>query len=307
MVVISAHELTKRFGEVTAVEGLNMEVNEGEVIGFLGPNGAGKTTTIRMLAGIISPTSGYAVVAGQRTDKDVEKLHEAIGLLTESPGFYNRLSAQRNLEYFAGFYSELDIDTQVKKYLGLMGLWERRHDKVGTFSKGMRQRLALARAILHEPPVLFLDEPTAGLDPEVSRDVRELIGELSVKGHTIFLSTHNLAEAEFLCHRIAVIRTRLIALDTPDDLRQRLSHHEVSVKLEAFDIAVLNAINELHFVKHLRQDGDQLLVEIADPRQNRPELVKKIVDAGGRVLTVSEERHSLEDVYLNLVQEEANP
>jgi len=170
MVLIEAHELTKRFGERTAVEALTLEVEEGEVLGLLGPNGAGKTTTIRILAGIIAPSSGCAVVAGRRTDHEVEELHELIGFLPEAPGFYERLSARRNLEYFAGFYSNIDISAQVEKYLKLMGLWERRHDKVGTFSKGMEQRPALARALLHEPKMLFLDEPTAGLDPEAARE-----------------------------------------------------------------------------------------------------------------------------------------
>jgi ABC-2 type transport system ATP-binding protein len=221
MALIEALELTKRFGERTAVEGLTLRVEEGEILGLLGPNGAGKTTTIRMLTGIIAPTSGYAVVAGLRTDREVEELHEHIGLLPEAPGFYERLSARRNLEYFAGFYSNLQVSAQVDKYLKLMGLWERRDGKVGTFSKGMKQRLALARALLHEPKVLFLDEPTAGLDPEAAREVRELILKLREEGRTILLSTHNLVEAEELCDRIAVLRTRMVALDTPEGRRSQ--------------------------------------------------------------------------------------
>ncbi|MBE9482234.1 MAG: ABC transporter ATP-binding protein, partial [Chloroflexi bacterium] len=229
MAVIETFGLSRSFGNIVAVEDLTLEVEQGEVLGFLGPNGAGKTTTIRMLAGTIAPTRGYAIVAGFRTDHEVERLHEVIGLLTEAPGFYNRLSAKRNLEFFAGFYPDIDIQTQVEKYLRLMGLWERCHDKVGTFSKGMKQRLALARALLHEPPVLFLDEPTAGLDPEAAREVREFIKSLSQQGRTIFLSTHNLAEAEFLCHRVALFRRQMLALDTPDNLRQRLFNCQVLV------------------------------------------------------------------------------
>jgi ABC-2 type transport system ATP-binding protein len=302
VVMIEAHGLTRRFGETTAVEDLSLEAEEGEVLGFLGPNGAGKTTTIRMLSGIISPTSGYAVVAGWRTDRNIEQLHEAIGLLTETLGLYNRLSARRNLEFFAGFYPQLKVSAQVEKYLRAMGLWERREDKVGTFSKGMRQRLALARALLHEPKVLFLDEPTAGLDPEAAGEVRELIGRLSGEGRTIFLSTHNLAEAELLCHRIAVVRARLLALDTPERLRQRLFHRQVAVRLQKLEGSVVEAVRKLVFVNNLHQEGDRLLVELADPEQNRPELVKCIVEAGGRVMEVSEERHSLEEVYLSLVR-----
>ena len=306
MAMIEAYGLTRKFGELVAVEDLSLEMAEGEILAFLGPNGAGKTTTIRMLSGIISPTSGYAVVAGRRTDEKVEQLHEVIGLLTETPGFYDRLSAHRNLEFYAGFYTDLNIDHQIEKYLKMMGLWERREDKVGTFSKGMKQRLALARALLHEPQVLFLDEPTAGLDPEVAREVRELIKRLSEEGRTIFLSTHNLTEAELLCHRIAVVQTRLLALDTAEKLRQRLFRRQVAVQLESLPSIIVETVAKLTFVQHVKQDGNQLLVELDDPGSNRPELVRHIVEAGGRIMAVSEERHSLEEVYLNLVREDKN-
>jgi len=307
MIVIETHELTKKFGGIVAVDGLNLEVAEGEVLGYLGPNGAGKTTTIRMLAGIIAPTSGYAVVAGLRPDREPERLHEVIGLLTESPGFYERLSARRNLEYFAGFYPGVDVYKRVGEYLKLMGLWERRADRVGTFSKGMKQRLALARALLHQPEVLFLDEPTAGLDPEAAQEVRGIIDRLGREGHTIFLSTHNLTEAEQLCRRIAVIRTRLVALDTPDGLRRRLFRRQIVVQLEAAADAVVAAVRALPCVTGVSRDGNGLLVELTDPEKNRPELVKGIVEAGGRIMEVTEKRHSLEDVYLNLVRDGGEP
>jgi len=306
MEIIEAYELTRRFGDLTAVAELSLEVGEGEVVGFLGPNGAGKTTTIRMLAGIIAPTSGYAVVAGLRPDREPERLHEAIGLLTENSGFYHRLSAHRNLQFFAGFYTNLDADRQVEKYLKMMGLWERREDKVGNFSKGMKQRLALARALLHEPKVLFLDEPTAGLDPEAAQEVRDTIRKLSSEGRTIFLSIHNLTEAELLCHRIAVVRTQLLALDTPENLRQRLFRRQVVVRLDTLPDSIVKTVEELPFVQNLERDENQLTIELGDPEIHRPELVKSIVEAGGRVVAVSEERHSLEEVYLSLVHEERN-
>ena len=306
MAVIEAHGLAKSFGERAAVDDLSLDAGEGEVLGLLGPNGAGKTTTIRMLAGIIAPTSGHATVAGIRPDGESERLHEFIGLLTESPGFYERLSAAKNLEYFAGFYSTVDAPAQVEKYLRRMALWERRHDRVAAFSKGMKQKLALARALLHEPRVLFLDEPTAGLDPEAAREVRGMIQRLGEEGRTIFLSTHNLAEAELLCHRIAVIRTRLLALDTAEHLRWHLFRREVRVRLEAVEQPVVDAVTGLAFVQRVERDGASLVIEMADPQTNRPELVKCIVDAGGRVLAVSEEQHSLEQVYLTLISEEAD-
>ncbi len=304
MAMIEAHGLTKKFGEITAVADLSLEVAEGEVLAFLGPNGAGKTTTIRMLSGIISPTSGYAIVAGQRTGDNVEQLHESIGLLTESPGFYQHLSARRNLEFFGGFYNNLNINHQVEKYLKAMGLWERKEGKVGTFSKGMKQRLALARALLHEPKVLFLDEPTAGLDPEAAHEVRDLVKRLSLEGRTIFLSTHNLTEAELLCRRIAIIRTQLLALDTAENLRQRLFRRQVIIQLESLPGSLVELVGKLPFVQQVKSEENRLLVELKDPESSRPELVKRIVEAGGKIMAVSEEQHSLEEVYLSLVGEE---
>lgn len=305
MPLIEVYGLTKRFGSSVAVEDLNLAVEQGEVLGLLGPNGAGKTTTIRMLAGMISATSGYALVAGHRTDGDVEQLHEAIGLLTERPGHYGRLSARRNLEFFAGFYRNIDAGAQVDRYIRAVGLQDRQDDKAGTFSKGMQQRLALARALLHEPKVLFLDEPTAGLDPEAAEEVRGLVKSLSGEGRTILISTHNLAEAEVLCHRVAVIRTKLIAIDTPDGLRRRLFRRRVFVRLETVNTGLVEALSSLPYVESIEQDGARLFVELGDPEAEKPEVVREIVARGGNVMEVGEEQHSLEEVYLNLIKEEA--
>lgn len=302
-IIIESFDLTRKFGNLTAVEDLNIQVNKGEILGFLGPNGAGKTTSIRMLAGTIAPTRGHAVVAGIRTDKEVERLHEVIGLLTEAPGFYERLTARENLLYFARFYN-INADLQVDKYLKKMDLWERRNHKVGTFSKGMKQRLALARALVHEPEVLFLDEPTAGLDPKSAREVRELILKLKEEGRTIFLSTHNLEEAELLCDQIAVFRTRLVVLDTPYNLRNSLFQRQVIVELEAVDDNIINKIKSLDFVLNVGKDGRQLIIELRDFDKNRPELVKCIVESNGKIRSVFEKRHSLEEIYLTLIKEE---
>jgi ABC-2 type transport system ATP-binding protein len=304
MVIIETFGLSRKFGKTTAVEDVTLSVEAGEVLGFLGPNGAGKTTTIRMLAGMIAPTKGHAIVAGHRTDRDVEQLHEIVGMLTQTPGLYDRLSARRNLEYFAGFYPSIESQSQVEKYLKLMGLRERQDNKVGTFSKGMKQRLALARALVHEPKVLFLDEPTAGLDPEAAGEVRQLIRTLREEGRTIFLSTHNLNEAEMLCSRIAVIHTRLLALDTPEQLRRRFFRRQIIVQLEASDAGVMEVVKRLPFVQEVRDEGSQLILELTDPERNRPELVKAIVEAGGRVIAVSEKQYPLEEVYLRLLHEE---
>jgi ABC-2 type transport system ATP-binding protein len=302
--IIETFGLSREFGSRTAVEDLTLRVEPGEVLGLLGPNGAGKTTTIRMLSGMIAATRGYAVVAGLRTDKDFEEIHEHVGLLTETPGFYNRLTAEHNLRFYLGFYRKSGGDAAIEKYLKKVGLWERRGDRVGTFSKGMKQRLALTRAMLHEPEVLFLDEPTAGLDPEAAGEVRKLIQDLSREGRTIFLSTHNLNEAELLGHRIAVIHTRLLAVDTAEALRRRFFHRQIIVQLETPDAGVAGAVSRLPFVRKIQAEGSRLALELAESGQNQPELVKTIVEAGGKVLSVSEKQYPLEDVYLKLIHED---
>jgi len=303
MASITTHQLTRFFGKLEAVRSLDLEAFPGEVLGFLGPNGAGKTTTIRMLAGIIAPTSGYATIAGRRTDGDPSSLHEVVGLLTESPGFYNRLSAYRNLLFYADFYPAIRPEIQVEKYLRLMGLWERKDDLAGTFSKGMKQRLALARALLHEPPVLLLDEPTAGLDPEAAGEVRSLISKLSGEGRTIFLSTHNLSEAEELCRRIAIFRSHLVALDTPENLRRRVFSPQTLVRFESVGQPLVEALRKLPIIQTVEAEGNLLKIRLS-PEGRLPDVVEAAVRAGGRILEVSEDQHSLEEVYLNLVKEE---
>jgi len=303
--MIETFNLTRKFDGLLAVAGLDIQVSEGEILGFLGPNGAGKTTTIRMLAGIIAPTKGYAMVAGIRPDKEPERLHEVIGLLTETPGFYQRLSAKDNLLYFAKFY-DIEQDIQVDKYLKMMGLWGRRTDKLATFSKGMKQRLALARSLLHNPKVLFLDEPTAALDPESGKEVRKLIRELKEKGCTIFLSTHNLEEAESLCDRVAVVRRKLVALDRADNLRNHLFQREVIVELESLNKEIVRAVEELSFVQRVEKEEKRLIIQLKDLDKNRPQLVRCIVQRGGNVESVFERKHSLEEIYLTLMEEEAN-
>src|SRR3990170_8279445 len=196
--MIENQELTRRFEATLAVDRLTLQVHDGEIFGFLGPYGAGKTTTLRMLSALIAPTAGTARVAGYALGEQDQDIRRRVGILTESPGLYDRLSAAYNLEFFAGLYEVDDIHGQVERYLRLLGLWERRHEAAGTFSKGMRQKLAVARALLHQPRVLFLDEPTSGLDPEAAHLVREFIADLKKEGRTIFLCTHNLDEADRL-------------------------------------------------------------------------------------------------------------
>ena len=300
--MIVAKGLTKRFGDVLAVDSLDMDVRPGEIFGFLGPNGAGKTTTIRMLSALISPTSGKAKVAGYEVGREDNEIRRNAGILTESPGLYDRLSAERNLSFFAELHDVEDVAGQVERYLRLLGLWDRRGDVAATFSKGMRQKLAIARAMLHEPKVLFLDEPTAGLDPEMARLVREFIGELKDKGRTIFLCTHNLDEADRLCDRIAVVNTRLLALDTPEALRAKLYDRVVVIHLTAASPEYEKVVSEQPFVRSVEIKENKLVVGLDDPERNNPELIRALVDAGANIQFVGELRRSLEEIYLRLVK-----
>jgi ABC-2 type transport system ATP-binding protein len=313
--MIRTEGLTKAFeskdGQIMAVDGLNLQVNEGEVFGFLGPNGAGKTTTVRILACLIAPTAGRAWINGLEVGVEDTEIRGGLGILTESPGLYDRLSAMRNLEIFAELYDVKDIPGQLEKYLRLLGLWDRRDSEAGTLSKGMRQKLAIARALLHEPPVLFLDEPTSGLDPEAAKTVRDFIETLRGQGRTIFLCTHNLDEAERLCDRIAVFRQRLIAIDTPDALRRQLFGRQTVVHLAQMDAHYADAVRSLPFVKAVDvlsgDDGSgKLVIGLQDPAGQNPEIVRVLAERGARIQFVNELRHSLESVYLSLLENDAN-
>jgi len=304
--MIETHNLTKQFGGVPAVDGLTLEVAEGEIFGFLGPNGAGKTTTIRMLTALIAPTAGTARVNGFRLGEDDRQIRRSVGLLTETPGLYENLSAGFNLRVYAALYGlpAPQAEAQIRKYLTLLGLWERRSDPVGAFSKGMRQKLALARALLHEPRILFLDEPTAALDPEAARLVRNFILGLRDEGRTIFLCTHNLTEAERLCDRVAVFKTRLLVVDTPANLRRGALGRRVVFHLGGAAEAFLPGVRTLPFVSGCEAHGDKLLLTLDDPDTHNPHIVRYLTAQGADIRFIGELRRSLEDVYLHLMQQE---
>ncbi|MCA9866467.1 MAG: ABC transporter ATP-binding protein [Anaerolineae bacterium] len=303
--MIHTENLTKSFGDQVAVDRLNLDIAEGEVFGFLGPNGAGKTTTIRMLTCLIAPTSGRARVLNYEVGRDDEQIRRNVGILTETPGMYDRLSAYRNLSIFARLYEVEQVDYQVEKYLKLLGLWERRDDAVGEFSKGMRQKLAIGRALLHEPQVLFLDEPTAALDPEASRLVHDFVAELKGRGRTIFLCTHNLDEADRLCDRVAVFKTHLRVLDTPGRLRQQVYGRQVAFHLGGPAELFLSQVKSLPFVDQAEAKDAKLIVTLDDPESRNPDIVRALVGAGADIQFVGELRYSLEDVYLQLMKEDA--
>lgn len=300
--MITTRNLSKKFGEITAVENLTLVIPEGEVFGFLGPNGAGKTTTVRMLTSLVNPTTGDAEVNGYKIgERDIE-IRRSVGLLTETPGLYDNLSAERNLEIYANLYEVADIKGQVEKYLRFLGLWDRRSDIAATFSKGMKQKLAIARALLHEPRTIFLDEPTAGLDPEASRLVREFILEIKKQGRTIFICTHNLDEADRLCDRIGVFKTRLLVVDSPTKLRSQVFGRKVVFHLSSADQALADKISRLPQVSEVQLIDQKVLATIEDPETQNPEIIRFLVNEGAEVQFVGELRRSLEDVYLQLVQ-----
>jgi ABC-2 type transport system ATP-binding protein len=300
--MIQTQNLSKKFNTTLAVDDLNLQVDEGEVFGFLGPNGAGKTTTVRMLTSLIGPTSGTAIVNGYQVGKQDTEIRRTVGILTETPGMYDNLSAEFNLEIYANLYEVEDPKGQVEKYLSMLGLWDRRKDEAGTFSKGMKQKLAIARALLHEPRILFLDEPTAALDPEASKLVHDFITELRKEGRTIFLCTHNLDEADRLCDRVGVFKTHLLVVDTPSNLRSQLFGRRVVFHLTNNNETMASVVQSMPFVREAKVIENKLVVNLDDPEANNPEIIRALVGAGADIQFVGELRHSLEDVYLQLVK-----
>jgi ABC-2 type transport system ATP-binding protein len=300
--MIHTENLTKKFNTTLAVDQLNLDIAEGEVFGFLGPNGAGKTTTVRMLTSLIAPTSGKALVNSFQVGSQDIEIRRSVGILTETPGMYDNLSAEFNLEIYADLYEVKDPKGQVEKYLRMLGLWDRRQEEAGAFSKGMKQKLAIARAMLHEPRLLFLDEPTAGLDPESAHLVRDFIAELRSEGRTIFLCTHNLDEADRLCDRIGVFKSHLLVVDTPANLRASLYGRKVVFHLSKGGEEMVNIVTSLPFVKDARIVDNKLVATLDDPELHNPEIIRTLVNAGADIQFVGELRHSLEDVYLQLVK-----
>lgn len=307
--VIQTEQLTRRFGELTALDRVTLTVERGEVFGLLGPNGAGKTTLVRLLNGMLAISSGAARVLGYDPATQGDQLRQHTGVLTETPSLYEHLSARDNLTFFGTLYgvAEADLPRRVDEALDLFGLRERAGNKAGEFSKGMKQRLALARTLVHQPELLFFDEPTAALDPEASRQVTDLIASLSREsGRTIFLCTHNLDEAQRLCDRVAVInRGQLLAVGTPAELaRDRFQGLWVEITLRAaLDEAMLTRLTALQGVTQVSLDDGKLAVQISGD-DVIPAVVARVVELGGQIMRVNPREHSLEEIYFK-VQEEA--
>lgn len=247
--MIDTNNLTKEFEDVTAVEGLTFHVAEGEVFGLLGPNGSGKTTTIRMLTGLIAKTKGEARIAGYEIGNldDSLELRKLIGLVPDNVGLYEELTAYENLDYFGKLYGcpEQKRKTSIRYFLEMFELWPARDKAVGGFSKGMKQKVAIARALVHDPKILFMDEPTANLDPESSKIVRDFILGLKKEGRTIFVNTHNLDEAQRICDRIGILKTRLLAVNTPEELKESVWGNKIQIQLEKITDTILDAVTKL--------------------------------------------------------------
>jgi ABC-2 type transport system ATP-binding protein len=311
---IQCDGLTRRFGELTAVDDITLEVETGEVFGFLGHNGAGKTTTVRLLNGVILPTSGSARVLGLDPVTQGPALRQRTGVLTETPSVDERLTGRENLLIYADLYSvpHAQVPTRAAELLETFGLAERADEKAGAYSKGMKHRLALARALLHKPELLFLDEPTSGLDPVATRQVHDLITACSHDDCTVFMCTHNLAEAQRLCSRVAVLEHgRLVAVGTPEELARDLGSRlrlEIEMAPQGLPaaLAVVNRMPSLSLddanaplVGERDSSGLQLTVFGAAP-DAIPDLVDALVGAGVRIHRVTPHEVSLEDVYFAL-------
>ena len=304
--MIEVANLTRKFGDFTAVDSLTFNLDRGEVFGLLGPNGAGKTTTVRILCCLISKTSGSVRIGDLDTSDrdDAMKIRKMIGLVPDNVGLYDTLGAYANLEFYGRMYEfpEKQLKENIEKYLKMLDLWDKKDLPVGSFSKGMRQKVSLARALVHDPEVLFMDEPTANLDPEAAKTIRDVILDLRRENRTILLNTHNLDEAQRICNRIGVLKTRLIAVDTPENLAKLVSGRKTVILLEEMNDRILGAVRALN-PRSVETEGNKIAVGMADPDRETPAIITAIVSSGGKVRSVSETGASLEDIYLQLVRE----
>ena len=303
--MIEIVSLGRTFDGKAAVEDLNLKVEKGEVFGLLGPNGAGKTTTIRMLACLIKQTSGTAFVNGLEinTISDSQKIRGIVGVLPESPGLYESLSANRNLDFFAQLYGvpRDKREKRIEELLKMLDLWDRRDEPVATYSKGMKQKIAIVRAFVHDPQVVFLDEPTAGLDPQAALTVREFLVDLKKEGRTVFINSHHLDEVERLCDRIAVMNRTALAIGSPKDLARRYWGRTTVVELAASDPAYVDIVRGLDFASNVRVEDERILVDLDDPEIRNPVIVERLTRAGAKIEYVTELKRSLEDVYMKLI------
>ena len=299
--MLTARDLTKTFGARTAVEHVSFDLRPGEIFALVGPNGAGKTTTLRMLAGLIAPSSGTVVLGDGAAAAASSQLRARIGFLTEAPGLWDRLTVRQNLRVYARLQGLPQPDRAVDASLELFGISDRANEATALLSKGLRQRVALARTLFHEPSVVLLDEPTSGLDPESARDVRHLILRLRHERRAIMICTHNLDEVDRLATRVGLLRTRLVALDTPDALRARVFAPRVRITLSEAAERFVPDLRQAG-VPDVRAEGNGLSIGLdGASAAGTPQIVRQLVEAGASIEGVEREEPSLEQVYLRLL------
>ncbi len=305
--IIRTNQLSRSFGAVQALDGISFEVPQGIVFGFLGPNGSGKTTTIRLLLGLLEPTSGSAEVLGQDTMRGAEEIRRQSGALLEHTGLYERLNAEDNLEFYGRVWHmpANERKARIRELLTDLGLWDRRQETVGKWSRGMKQKLAVARTLLHRPKLVFLDEPTAGLDPVASAALRDDLENMArQQGVTVFLTTHNLAEAEKLCQRVAVIRQgRLLMVGSPDELRLNTGGQRLEVVGRGISETLLSGLRLRQEVSRVEQNDHHLTIHL-NGNPDTAALVQSLVMGGMQIDEVRKGKASLEEVFLTLMEEE---
>ncbi len=302
--MIKVENLSKKFGNITAVDNVSFEIKDGSIFGFLGPNGAGKTTTIRMLSTLIKPTSGNVVIDGRELSKNGEYIRSILGILTETPGMYEKISALENLNYFSGFYGieEKKRKQNIEKFLKMFDLWDRRDDLVGTYSKGMKQKLAIARALIHEPKILYLDEPTAALDPESAFMVRSFIENQKNEKTTVFLCTHNLEEASNLSDVVCIIKSRIIKISTLEELQKNKKGKKIEIVFNQPAEKYTGIFKDFTEMTNLEAKEDKINFSMENPEKINPAIIKKLVDSGAEIVYFNEIKASLEEIYLDLIK-----
>ncbi|MHA1292368.1 MAG: ABC transporter ATP-binding protein [Promethearchaeota archaeon] len=291
--------------EIWALDNVSFKVNKGEIFGLLGPNGAGKTTTIRLIAGLLKPTTGEIFINGQNIKKESHKIRKFLGFLTENHGSYENLTVLDNLRFFGSFYDIDHLNLRIDEILREMGLFERKNMKVGKLSKGQKQRLAIARAILHDPKIIFFDEPTSNLDPSASVKVRNMIRNLKGKQRTLFINSHNLEEVQKLCDRVAILDLgKIKRIGTPSELSKELwdSQEMVCTLKNPVNLQIKRKLKDMNFIKQFRIEKNKIYIYSDDANKTTPIIVKELVNLGAEILEINRTIHSLEDIYLKLIE-----
>ncbi len=306
--LVEIKNLGKKFGEKYAIKDLTFSINKGEIFGLIGPNGAGKTTTIRILCCLISPTEGSARIGNMdiSDQNDTQKIRKIIGYVPDNVGLYEQLSAYENLLFYGKLYDypERELEANIEKYLRIVDLWDERNKPVGTYSKGMKQKVALARALVHEPTLLILDEPTANLDPESSKNIRDLILDLKKEGRTILFNTHNLDEPQRICDRVGILKTTIRAIDTPNNLKEKYGSEKlIVVRIDGVVESIIDLLKNSGF-SVLTNNGNDLTIESTGNSDENQAIIDVVNRAGGKIKSINEVTSSLEDVYIRLVEGE---